>query len=144
MSRRLIIGLGRSRAASRRPYRSVFAVAATLLASGALFVPAASAATNGNFVGAWTVNSGVNFTITSEDSSTGACAGQSALAGDGYDLIDCQVTGHRYTFTITYGSDYESVNTGWFLGPWLIGKFSDTNGTTEKYFAKRPFSLSSP
>jgi hypothetical protein len=122
-------------------HRSLLTLAVTLLASLAVSVPAASAKTNGNFVGAWTVNTGVSFTITSEDSSTGACTGVSALAGDGYDLTDCQVDGWHYTFTITYGSDYTSVNNGWFLGPWLIGKFSDSNGTTERYYATRPFTF---
>lgn len=122
--------------------RSLVAFAAPLLASCALFVPSASAATNGNFVGAWTVNDGTNFTITSEDASTGACVGTSALADEGYSLTDCQVTGHRYTFTIVDG-DYTSVNTGFFIGPFLFGKFSDSNGTVERYHGKRPLSLSS-
>jgi hypothetical protein len=128
----------------RRSHRSLLAAAATLLASAALVGPAAASTTkNGNFVGTWTVSNGEGFTITSEDSATGACVGTSALAGDGYGLIDCQVTGHRYTFTITYGTSYQSVNTGWFFGPWLGGKFSDTNGTTERYHATRPLTFSS-
>jgi hypothetical protein len=50
---------------------------------------------------------------------------------------DCRVSGHHYSFTITYGASYQSKNTGTFAGRKLTGSFKDTNGTVEHYTAKR-------
>ncbi len=105
----------------------------------ALALPAGALASSGgdaNFLGHWTVSNGVGFTITSQ--SGGSCTGVSDLQSSGYGLIDCQVSGDSYSFTITYGSDYESYNTGTIDGDTLTGEFHDTNGTHETYTATRP------
>lgn len=88
-----------------------------------------------DFVGHWSVDNGVGFTITSQ--SGGSCEGTSDYESSGYDLIDCAVSGDDYSFTITYGSDYESYNTGTITGNTLVGEFHDTNGTQESYAGER-------
>jgi hypothetical protein len=105
--------------------------------SGALAPAALATARNVNFVGVWKPNTGIGWTIKSENRKTGACTGVTALASSGYDLVDCQVHGHKYSFTVTYGSGYKSVNTGVIVANRLVGKFKDTNGTVEAYTAKR-------
>jgi hypothetical protein len=105
--------------------------------SGALAPAALAGARNVNFVGVWKPNSGIGWTIKTENRKTGACTGVSVLASSGYDLVDCHVHGHKYSFTITYGSGYKSLNTGVIAANRLSGKFKDTNGTTEAYTAKR-------
>jgi hypothetical protein len=107
--------------------------------AGALFaVPLpASASGNVNFVGTWVPDNGVGWAITSEDSATGACVGTSALSSSGYGLIDCQVTGDKYVFTVTYGASYQSKNTGIITGNTLSGSYTDTNGTNAAYSATR-------
>ncbi len=100
--------------------------------------PAALAkASNVNFVGTWTPHTGVGWTITHENRATGACSGYSAYKSSGYGLIGCHVTGRRYRFTITYGSNYRSINTGTITGNRLKGSFKDSNGSGTPYTAVR-------
>lgn len=102
-----------------------------------LSVSDALAARNVNFVGIWTPNGGVAWTITHENRRTGTCSGRSALAKQGYRLVGCRVHGSKYSFTITYGASYKSLNTGVIKGNKLSGSFHDTNGTVETYTAVR-------
>jgi hypothetical protein len=114
------------------------ALAALAAAAPAAMPPLANAKTaapkNVNFVGTWTPNSGVAWTITRENRRTGACVGYSALKSSGYKLVGCRITGHRYRFTITYGG-YKSVNTGTIRGNRLSGSFND--GSAHPYTATR-------
>lgn len=123
--------------ARRRATRSCVAVALAGALALALAVPSAFAAANANFVGTWTPNTGVAWTITRENRQTGACAGTTALASSGYRLVACRVSGRHYAFTITLGSGYKSRNTGTLKGSKLTGTFKDTNGTVEHYTATR-------
>jgi hypothetical protein len=97
----------------------------------------AFAARNVNFVGTWTPNGGVGWTITHENRRTGKCVGKSAYAKQGYRLVACRVRGSKYSFTITYGASYKSLNTGVIKGNTVAGSFKDTNGTVEAYTAVR-------
>jgi hypothetical protein len=102
---------------------------------GLAAAPGAFAKTkNVNFVGTWTPNTGVAWTITRENRATGTCAGYSALKSSGYGLVGCHVTGRHYRFTITDGS-YRSVNTGTISGKKLKGSFND--GSVNPYTATR-------
>jgi hypothetical protein len=105
---------------------------ATVLLSS--FTPAAFASGNANFVGTWTPDAGIAWTITSQ-SASGACTGTSSYQSSGYDLIDCHVSGDNYTFTITAGGGYASKNTGVIKGNTLTGHFADSNGTNVDYTA---------
>jgi hypothetical protein len=126
-----------TRAATRRVGtvgRSGLVVVVAVLGFAA--APAAFAKTkNVNFVGTWTPNTGVAWTITHENRATGACSGYSALKSSGYGLVGCHVTGRHYRFTITYGSGYRSVNTGTIHGNRLNGRFND--GSVNPYTARR-------
>ena len=113
------------------------AVALALPASVALLAPSAFASGNVNFVGTWTPNTGVGWTIKYENRKTGVCSGTTGLAASGYRLVSCRVTGHKYVFTITLGSGYKSHNSGTIRGNTLTGRFKDTNGTVETYTATR-------
>jgi hypothetical protein len=106
------------------------------------FASDAFASGNADFIGTWTTDPDVGaFTITSE-SGSGACTGTSSFQG--YDLINCQVTGNVYAFTITAPGGYASKNTGVISGNTLKGNFTDSNGTSIDYTAtnSRPASLS--
>jgi hypothetical protein len=127
-------GARRRSGRTRRGYVVFFAV---LFGMFALVAPNALAARSVNFVGTWTQSGGVGWTITHENRRTGACVGKSALAKQGYGLVACRVRGNHYSFTITYGSGYKSVNTGTVKGNSLIGSFHDSNGTIESYTATR-------
>ncbi len=88
-----------------------------------------------SFVGTWTPNTGVGWTITSQ-SPSGACAGYSALSQ--FTLTGCSVSGSAYRFTVAQkGTSYSSRNTGVITGDTLVGSFTDTNGTTIGYTATR-------
>jgi hypothetical protein len=112
-------------------------VALALPASFAVLAPSAFASSNVSFVGTWTPNTGVGWTITHENRQTGVCAGTTTLAASGYRLVACRVTGHKYVFTITYGAGYKSHNSGTINGNTLTGRFKDSNGTVEAYTATR-------
>lgn len=107
------------------------------MALGSL-APAASASASGNanFLGTWTPDSGIAWTITSE-SGSGACDGTSSYQSSGYDLINCHVSGNDYAFTITASGGYASKNTGVISGNTLKGNFTDSNGTSVDYTATR-------
>jgi hypothetical protein len=47
------------------------------------------------------------------------------------------VTGDAYTFTVTLGTSYRSLNKGVITGNTVSGGFTDTNGTSETYTATR-------
>jgi hypothetical protein len=96
--------------------------------------PEASASGNANFVGTWTPDNGIAWTITSE-SGSGACTGTSSYESSGYDLIDCQVSGDHYAFTITAGGGYASQNRGVISGNTLTGNLTDSHGTSVAYTA---------
>jgi hypothetical protein len=103
--------------------------------AGAVALPAtAGAAGNANFIGVWGATTG-GWVITSENMTTGACAGTSDYTG--YTLTSCKVTGNHYAFTVNAGSSYHSYNTGMIQGNNVTGSFTDTNGTTESYTAVR-------
>jgi hypothetical protein len=121
----------------RANVRLRLAIALALTASGALLAPSAFASGNVNFVGTWTPNTGVGWTIKHENRKTGVCSGTTALAASGYRLVSCRVTGHRYVFTIALGSGYKSHNSGTIKGDTLAGAFRDSNGTVETYTATR-------
>jgi hypothetical protein len=90
---------------------------------------------NANFVGTWTPNVGVGWTILTQ-APDGACTGSSADSG--FTLDACQVTGDNYVFTIQEtSSSYYSNNSGTLNGDTLSGDFTDSNGTTEAYTATR-------
>lgn len=143
------IGRGRARLASahkRSRVRERLLAAAVVPISFAAFAPGALAVKhvkhtkhvkNVNFVGTWKVSSGSGFTILKENRKTGVCAGRSSLASSGYKLVACRVRGKSYSFTITYGASYRSLNTGTIKGSTLVGMFKDTNGTQASYTAKR-------
>jgi hypothetical protein len=116
---------------------SLLGIALALPASFAVLAPSAFAASNVSFVGTWTPNTGVGWTITRENRTTGVCAGTTRLATSGYRLVACRVTGHKYVFTITYGAGYRSHNSGTITGNTLTGRFKDSNGTVETYTATR-------
>jgi hypothetical protein len=116
---------------------SRLAIVLALPASLALLASSAFASGNVSFVGKWTPNTGVGWTIKHENRSTGVCSGTTALEASGYRLVGCRVTGHRYVFTITLGSGYKSHNSGTIKGNTLSGRFKDTNGTVETYTATR-------
>ena len=103
----------------------------------ALLAPSAFASSNVNFVGTWTPNTGIAWTITRENRQTGVCGGKTSLATSGYRLVACRVSGHKYAFTVTLGTTYKSRNTGTIKGNTLTGTFKDTNGTVERYSATR-------
>jgi hypothetical protein len=100
------------------------------------FASDALASGNANFLGTWTPDSGIAWTITSE-SGSGACDGISSYQSSGYDLINCHVNGNDYAFTITAGGGYTSKNTGVISGNTLKGNFTDSNGTSVDYTATR-------
>jgi len=114
--------------------RSALAVLVAVV--GLVAAPALAKTKNANFVGTWTPNAGVAWTITHENRKTGACSGYSALKSTGYGLVRCRVTGSHYRFTVTYGSSYRSVNTGTIHGNRLKGSFNDGSGPSP-YTAKR-------
>ena len=87
---------------------------------------------NVNFVGTWTPNTGVAWTITRENLRTGVCAGTSAATG--YTLTNCRITANHYRFIVSTGS-YHSVNTGTIQGNHLSGVFND--GSSHPYTAVR-------
>jgi hypothetical protein len=111
------------------------ALALALAAAAALLASSALASSNVNFVGTWTPNTGVGWTIKHENRATGVCSGTTKLAG--YHLVACRVSGHKYVFTITLGTAYKSHNSGTIKGNTLSGHFKDTNGTVEAYTATR-------
>lgn len=127
------LGAGGRRAKLGLRLATVLAV----LASMALVAANAFASSNVNFIGTWTPNTGVGWTIKHENRATGVCSGTSALAAAGYRLVGCRVTGHKYVFTITLGSGYKSHNSGTIKGNTLTGRFKDSNGTVETYTATR-------
>jgi hypothetical protein len=97
------------------------------------FVSNAFASGNADFIGTWTTDPDVGaFTITSE-SGSGACTGTSSFQG--YALINCQVSGNDYAFTITASGGYSSKNMGVISGNTLKGNFTDSNGTSVDYTA---------
>ena len=104
-------------------------VACLLLAAPA----SAKSPKNADFKGVWAATTG-GWTITSENRHTGVCRGTSSFAG--YSLRHCKVTGHKYRFTVLFGT-YKSFNTGTFHGNRLTGHFHDTNGTKSSYTATR-------
>jgi len=127
----------------RRFQRAVVGSLIVALLSGVASFPAATlplhsagaAGGNVSFVGTWTPNTGVGWTITSQ-SPSGACTGFSAVAG--FKLTDCHVSGNTYSFTVVQvGTSYSSRNTGVITGDTLSGSFTDTNGTTRQYTATR-------
>ncbi len=120
-----------ARAAGHFAFVGLFAV--IVLGS---FASDAVASGNADFLGTWTPDSGIAFTITSE-SGSGACTGTSSYQSSGYNLINCQVTGNDYAFTITASGGYTSKNTGVISGNTLKGNFTDSNGTSVNYTATR-------
>ena len=122
------------RVAALSSFTTLAAVAGLAAAPTALATTPAKTA-NVDFVGTWTPNTGVAWTITKENAKTGACSGYSALKSSGYGLVGCKVTGQHYRFTITLGSGYKSVNTGTIKGNTLKGSFND--GSINPYTATR-------
>jgi hypothetical protein len=124
----------------RRQVVGIGLLVAALGGTVGAIAPAASAATAtakpAKFKGTWSISGGLaGFYITKESKTTGVCKGTSFDAPL-YQLIDCQVTGHKYKFTITEGN-YQAYNSGTFKGNSLSGRFTDTNGTTESYTGTR-------
>ncbi len=116
----------------------MFAVGALVPASFMVFTRSAFAEGNVNFVGTWvpSLGAGQQWTVKSENPRTGVCTGTTALSVSGYHFASCKVTGHRYSFWITFGA-YKSHNTGTIAGNTLKGGFRDSNGALTPYTAKR-------
>jgi hypothetical protein len=127
------LGMGGRRAKLGLRLATVLALPASL----AMLAPSAFASSNVNFVGTWTPNTGIGWTIKHENRATGVCSGTTALAASGYRLVGCRVSGHKYVFTVTLGSGYKSHNSGTIKGNTLTGRFKDSNGTVETYTATR-------
>ena len=77
------LGTGGRRAKLGLRLATVLALPASL----ALLAPSAFASSNVNFVGTWTPNTGVGWTIKHENRATGVCSGTTALAASGYRLV---------------------------------------------------------
>lgn len=120
-----------------RRAKALWRVGIAFVLALALLAPSAFASSNVNFVGTWTPNTGIAWTITRENRQTGVCGGKTSLATSGYRLVACRVSGHKYAFTVTLGTTYKSRNTGTIKGNTLTGTFKDTNGTVERYSATR-------
>jgi hypothetical protein len=98
----------------------------------ALAVPAR--VKNVNFKGTWVSGSG-NWTVKSENLTTGVCAGTTAFVG--YTFSGCKVTGNKYRFVVSQnGTSYRSINTGTIAGNTVKGSFNDGRGGTS-YVAHR-------
>ena len=125
---------------SRRHFRVRVVGLSAFVALFAMIIPSsfvsdAFASGNADFIGTWTTVPDVGaFTITGE-SGSGACTGTSSFQG--YSLVNCQVTGNNYAFTITAGGGYSSKNTGVISGNTLKGSFTDSNSTSVSYMATR-------
>jgi hypothetical protein len=103
-----------------------------VLAALVLSVGAAPAlAGNASFLGAWNPNTGVPWTVTSQEPD-GTCTGTSS----GFTFTGCLVSGDHYEFTVEEGG-YSSYNHGTIEGDALTGEFDDTLGHEVPYTAVR-------
>ena len=99
--------------------------------------PVGATVANANLKGVWTtVPSGIGFTITYENLTTGFCKGRSAY-GPPYTMTHCHVSGQTYKLTLTVGR-YREWYLGVLDGNTTTGHVHDSIGGIGTYTGTRP------
>ena len=133
--------------ASKRSTRQMLtAVAgAALLFAVVVSLPRPAGAANKpvDFRGHWTTGTFGNFTILTEDFTTGVLTGTTDFGPD-YTLVNGLVTGNTYRFDIRCCTTYVSHNRGVIHGSTAAGHFDASDGLSSDYTATRIGTVATP